>query len=191
MKTRHPCIGRLLVASAAAVVLWSTGCARMEVYQRPDAKSSQLRRIAVLPFTPPPDLDKERAKGVCEGVCDMAATGLMQRGFDVVERARVEEIFKERNLNLSQMPSGKDLSEIGRVLGVDAFATGAITEWRDWVFAKHDGAVGITLKLYDAQTAQTIFSGSSSRPVGLLNEKTLTLQAQVIIKELCSKVGRR
>ena len=183
---RHCCLAFVAVALAA-----TAGCARMDVYMKSTADFSKIRRVAVLPFTPPPEVDKERVQGISEGVSDIVATQLLRNGWDVVERARVKTIFEERNLALSEMPSGRRLEEVRTLLGVDCFVTGAVTEWRDFVAFRNDGAVGITIKFYDAQTAELIYSGSGSRPIGLFDDKSQSLHAQYLVKDLCAKIPRR
>lgn len=175
----------------AACLLGLIGCSSPEVYQKPRANLSSIQRIAVLPFTPPPGMDKEQARGISEGVCDMVATGLMQRGFEVVERARVEEILKERNLTLSESSAGAKLTELGQILGVDALATGSITGWREYNFPRNNGEVGLTLKLYDARSGGTHFSGSGNRTAAVhTGSLNLSHHAQKIVNSLCGRIRR-
>lgn len=175
------------------LILWClalTGCISTKVYQPPGANLSNIQRVAVLPFTPPPGMDKDQARGISEGVCDMVATALMQRGFEVVERARVQEILKERNLNLSESPAGERLVELGRILGVDALATGAVTEWREYRGLGRVGAVGITLKVYDAANGSLYMSGSGGDQITSLDDKSITRHAQDVVATMCRKIRR-
>jgi hypothetical protein len=100
-------------------------------------------------------------------------------------------IFEERNLAMTHIPSGKNLEDIRNILGVDAFVTGSVTEWRERIYKRHDGAVGITIKIYDTRTGELVWSGSGTRPIGGLGDKRLTLHAELIIKNLCEKIPSR
>jgi hypothetical protein len=171
--------------------LFLSGCARMDVYSKKGVDYSLYRRAAVLPFTPPPEVAKDLAPGISEGVSDILGTQLLRSGWDVVERSRIIEVFKERELKLTEMPSGKKLEEVRTILGADLFVTGAITEWRAFEALKNDGAVGLTLKFYDAQTGELVYSGSGSRPIGLFDDKSQSWHAQQIVKVLCAKIPRR
>lgn len=164
------------------------GCLTTDHYVKPKADFSQFKQAAVLPFRSPPEIAKERATGVCEGVADIVATQLLKKGWDVVERSRVEAILEERDMRLGELPAADDLNEVRKLLAVDCFVTGAVTEWREFVAFRNDGAVGITLKLYDAQTGQLLWSGSGNSTVTLFDDKRQSNHAQKIVTRLCSKI---
>lgn len=181
------------MALSLAVLTGLTGCASVEHSTPAGADLSRIRRVAVLPFTPPGGVSRESAPGISEGVADLAAAQLIRHGWQVVERARVQEILRERNLNLAEMPTGKNLEDVRTILGVDAFATGAITEWREDVVMRNVAAVGITLKLYDAQTGEIAYMGSASDtlPPSIFTRKTPTNLAQELLRKLCDGIPRR
>lgn len=176
---------------ALALFLAAAGCARMDVYSKSGVDYSRYHRAAVLPFTPPPEISKDLAPGISEGVSDIVGTQLLRGGWDVVERARIVEVFKERDLKLTEMPTGQKLQEVRSILAVDLFVTGTVTEWRAFEFGKNDGAVGLTLKFYDAQTGELVYSGSGSRPIGLFDDKSQSWHSQKIIQDLCAKIPKR
>lgn len=188
---QHSCLRSVPINFGLLITLWLCGCAHVEVYQKPGAEVSALRSIAVLPFTPPPGLDTERVKGISEGVCDIVGAALMRQGFNVVERARVEAIFKERNLNLSELPTGNELEELARTLGADAFATGSVTEWREVGGFFKDGAVGLTIKIYDARTSEQVYAGSASKPFDIFDNPSVTRHAQELAQKMCEKFSKR
>lgn len=164
------------------------GCMSTDHYVKQDANFSRFKRAAVLPFAPPPEVPKEQASGICEGVADIVAMQLLKKGWDVVERARVQAIFEERNLEISEFPVGTNLDKVRQLLAVDCFVTGAITEWREFIAFRNDGGVGITIKIYDGYTGQLVWSGSGSSTVTLLDDKRQSYHAQRIIKDLCNNI---
>ena len=168
-----------------------TACAVRDYYVKPNVDFSRFRRTAVLPLTPPPEVEKDQAGGLSEGVSDIIATQLLKRGWDVVERARIRSIFEERSLELTQVPIGKNLAEIQGILNVDCFVTGAITEWRSPVKNRIRGAVGLTVKIYDARTGELVWSGSGSRNISSTFGASLSKHAQEIIKRLCEDIPSR
>jgi len=168
-----------------------TSCATTDYYVKPGVEFSRFRRVGVLPFTPPPEVQKDQGVGISEGISDIVGTQLLKRGWDVIERARIRSIFEERNLALTHIPSGKNLEDMRNILGVDAFVTGSVTEWRERIRKRNDGAVGITIKIYDTRTGELVWSGSGTRPIGGLDDKRLTLHAELIIRNLCEKIPSR
>jgi len=82
---------------------------------------SKIRRIGVLKFEHPYDADL--------GAEDIFAKHLIQKGYSVIERARLESILKEQKLGASGLFSPATAKDIGGVLGVDALILGQITSY--------------------------------------------------------------
>lgn len=107
----------LLLAALAAA------CAPASVVIKPGFDFSVVRRVAVVRFS-----DYPRRRGSGELVTGAFEQGLLAAGYDVIERARVDEVLRGKGLG------GLDpraLARIGKKLGVDAFVTGQITDFRE------------------------------------------------------------
>ncbi|MFH2204056.1 MAG: CsgG/HfaB family protein, partial [Elusimicrobiota bacterium] len=92
----------------------------------------RIRRIGVLKF--------EHPAGEELGAADIFAKHLIQRGYSVVERSRLESIIDEQKLGISGLFAQSSAKDLGRILGVDALFLGQITsfepERRNVVVAK-------------------------------------------------------
>lgn len=178
-------INRCILVIMSLVIV---GCAFPDHYENPEVEFSKFKTAAVLPFSAPPEVAPDRVSGITQGVADMVGTRLMKRGWRLVERGRVQSIFEENNLQMTQVPFGEDLNAIQQILGVDALVTGSITEWREFIAMKNDGGVGLTLKVYDARTGELAWTGSASSPITFFDDKRQTLHAQKIVRTLCDSI---
>lgn len=111
-------------------------------------------RVAVIDFQP-------NAKGVDEAtarsITDMMITELWKTGlFTVIERARIEAILQEQNLTLYGLADPKTAVNLGKLLGVQALITGAITQFE----SKTQGGVlvvpGTTAGIAGGETRGTV-----------------------------------
>ena len=65
-----------------------------------------------------------------EGISDMLVTELVNSGrFSVVERERLDEVLQEQNLAREGVVNAATAARIGRVLGVQLFVFGTVTEF--------------------------------------------------------------
>ncbi len=92
--------------------------------------ASAKMRIAVLEFQNNATEAKEVTEGVRRGITDMLTTELVKTGaFSVYERSRIESIAKEQKLSASGLVDANTAVSLGRLVGVEAIITGAITEF--------------------------------------------------------------
>lgn len=82
---------------------------------------SKVRRIGVLAF------DYGRHEPF--GAEDIFAKQLLERGYLVVERARLETIIREQSLSTTGLLSPETAKGLGKVLGVDAIVLGQVTNY--------------------------------------------------------------
>jgi len=83
-------------------------------------------RIAVVRFDVKTDTFK--VKDIDEKLIDMFSTALFKSGnYDLVERDRIEKVFKEQEFQLSGLVDAATAVEIGRILGAQAIVTGTVT----------------------------------------------------------------
>lgn len=92
--------------------------------------ASAKMRIAVLEFQNNATEAKEITEGVRRGITDMLTTELVKTGaFTVYERSRIEAVAKEQKLSASGLVDPTTAVSLGRLVGVEAIVTGAITEF--------------------------------------------------------------
>ena len=104
------------------------------------------RKIAVIPFN---YVDGESSSaGVI--VSERIITQLVnQNVFEVVERAQLEKVLKELNLQSSGIMDEQTTKQIGKMLGVEAIITGSL-------IAKKQGSVEVNARLISTETAKVI-----------------------------------
>jgi len=137
---------RLVVLVTAWAFLSSTDCATVRPYRvtdffrSPKLAAAGVTRVAVLPFE---NLTKEgSAPGIAaeEFSLQLGKTGL----FNLVERSRVEELWREQDLDtLSRFDAGT-AARIGKMLGAEAVILGSVTR-----FVPHPEVKVDTVRPYD------------------------------------------
>ena len=111
--------------SARPFVLWSA-LALLAACRATDGINknydlSKVRRIGVLAF--------DYGGREPFGAEDIFVMHLLKRGYQVVERTRLEAILREQNLNMTGILSPDTAKGIGKVLGVDAVFLGQVTAY--------------------------------------------------------------
>lgn len=98
----------------------ATGClAPTAISTRYDFR--RIRRIGVLKFESPP---QSRL-----GVSDIFQKYLLDQGYNVIERTKLDAIMHEQKLGQTGLISSKSAKEIGRMLGVDALIMGQVISY--------------------------------------------------------------
>ena len=93
------------------------------------AWSSDKPRIAVLEFKNKAD-NQWWYHGGAEAAQDVFVTELVKSGkFRVVEREQLAQLMREKNLSLSGDVDAKTAVQAGKLLGVQYFLTGSVTEY--------------------------------------------------------------
>jgi hypothetical protein len=111
--------GPLLLLAAAALA----ACSTASVVIKPGFDFSAVKRVAVVRFS-----DYPRRPGSGDIVTGAFEQGLLAAGYDVIERSRVDEVMRGKNV-VGLDP--KALRKLGQALGVDAFVAGQITDFRE------------------------------------------------------------
>ncbi len=122
---------------ALAAVAWA--CAGSAMLHAQDKK-----RIAVLDF----DYQTVHSSvyelfggdvDIGQGIATMLVTQLVKNGtYSIIERQALDKILKEQNFQASGRADPSSAAQLGKLLGVDAVVTGAITQ-----FGRDDKKVGI------------------------------------------------
>ena len=98
---------------------------------------------------------------------------LQKRGLVIVERARLEEVFKEQGLVLTYTPDREgDLLRVGQLVGAEQL-----------VFTDHAGYSSASIRAVDVQTGKVLWSGSAYWPdevMGSPQEKLIRLTCQAL-----------
>ena len=110
------------------------------------AQQDQKRRVAVMDFEYGTVMSSVQAlfgtnQDIGRGISDMLINQLVNDGsYRVIERAQLDKILQEQNFSNSNRADSATAAKIGKVLGVDAIITGAITQFgRD---DRHIGGAG-------------------------------------------------
>lgn len=112
---------RLRFALASLLLLGA--CATATVAIKSDFDFKRVERVAVVGFS-----DYANRPGSGETLSGAFEQDLLAAGYDLVERAQVDKILREKRLSASDPKAAK---EIGRLLGVDALLFGRITDYRE------------------------------------------------------------
>jgi len=110
------------------------------------ASKLTTRKIAVIPFT---YVEGGEASGGTI-VSERIITQLVNLGeFEVVERAQIEKVLKELNLQTTGIIDQSSAKEIGKILGVEAIITGSLIQ-------KTNGLVEVNARLISTETAKVL-----------------------------------
>ena len=142
-------------------------CASSEEFIRPGTSLSDYHRIAILPLT-----DYPLAKGSGIIVADYISMNLMISSLSIVDRSQTTSILSEQKLGLAGIIDENTAPEVGKILGVQAFLTGSISEWKcettniQMVKGHQPSYITIcvtslTLKLIDSESGQILWAGST------------------------------
>ncbi len=114
-------MNRYRLALLATLILGA--CATATVAIKATFDFTRVKRVAVVGFS-----DYPGHPGSGEILSGAFEQGLLAAGYDLVERAQVDKILREKRLSPTDARAAK---EIGRVLGVDALLFGRITDFRE------------------------------------------------------------
>jgi TolB-like protein len=115
------------------------------------AKAHGRSRVAILPF------QVIGGKGSTSGrIVSERLVGPMTAGgeVEVVERAMLESVMREQQLQFSGVVDARSVKEIGKVLNVDAVITGT-------VIALKDDRVEVNARLIDTESAKILFAAET------------------------------
>jgi TolB-like protein len=115
------------------------------------AKAHGRARVAILPFQVIGGQGSTSGRIVSERlVAPLIADG----GVEVVERAMLESVMREQQLQFSGVVDARSVKEIGKILNVDAVITGTVV-------ALKDDRVEINARLIDSESAMVLFAAET------------------------------
>jgi len=146
------------------------GCAPRTAIKK-DYDFTKINRIGVLEFT-----GYEYGMNSGSAVADEFIRQLMFRGFDVIERERMESLLREQHLASGKLLDPETVKEVGKLSGVDALITGTVTRYiperKDTIYFQDEtgqvrsevfliGAeAGINARMFDVQTGLIVWASS-------------------------------
>ena len=137
---------RALSICAVAVLVF--GCATGEHVVSPELQKNPPHKIAVVDISG--DIRGDANKNQ---VGDYFAMEMMRKGYDIIERERVQEIMDEQDFQKSDRTSSNEAAKIGKILNVPAVAM---------LNVNVDGQkISVTGRMVDVETGQVLWIGSS------------------------------
>ncbi|MBI2424994.1 MAG: hypothetical protein HYV27_19360 [Candidatus Hydrogenedentes bacterium] len=117
-----------------------------------------------------PELEDKAGAGthITSALLDMLTTAIVQSGkFDVVERARLNQVFDEQALGASGAVEGGSAAPMGRLKGADYMLIGTVTECGmgsrttrvyDSTIKKNSATLAIDIRFTDSTTGTNLFA---------------------------------
>lgn len=147
--------------------------------------------IAVLPFSADQRVVIASADGIFTGTVagetDLLTSELVQqlvaaRKFDVLERARVDDLVKEKQFQQSDYASPEEAPKIARLLGADYFVLGRLDAFSGesaektlpygtQTYVEQEGRMALYLRVIDARTGKIVAAEKFSKEAKLRNPK--------------------
>jgi curli biogenesis system outer membrane secretion channel CsgG len=177
---------RLWAMWAIGFCVLAMGCAQVDEFMNPSARSADTRATSKLASIPPPDPNNIKtvtvydiqdktgwqwAGQITQGMTDQLITALIRSGhFRVAERATLGDVMTERNLQRSGEATGGAADT--QLTGADFIFAGATTELDDtggggiglggWHgrlnVERHTASVGLDIRVIDVKTGLVVDS---------------------------------
>lgn len=151
----------------------------------------KYRTIAVFKFTDAPGAPTSGA--VASGIL---ASQLNIKGFTVVERSRLEQIFSEPKLQLMSSDENANALKVGKIAGAQAVMVGEVGRWDSERLniegqSSYETYVTITVRMVDAESGTVLFSGDGhfSKPATTTPENAAWFILRAITTRLAVKAG--
>ena len=112
----------------------------------------RYRTMAVMPF-----VDAAAAQGSGSRVAGIVTTLLLDLDVNMVERAKLDEVFKEQVVRL-QYADDADVLRIGKLVGAQAIVVGEVQQWERTV-GEQVSRVALAFRLVDVESGVVLFNG--------------------------------
>lgn len=123
-------------------VIFVVCAALLAIAAAPAFAASNKPRIAVLAFQNKAD-NQWWSSGGAEAAQDVFVTELVKSGkFRVIDREQLDALLREKNLSLSGDVDPSTAVRAGKLLGVEYFLTGAVTEYGATDTSAHGRSIG-------------------------------------------------
>jgi hypothetical protein len=112
----------------------------------------RYRTMAVLPF-----VDAAAAQGSGSRVAGIVTTLLLDLDVNMVERAKLDEVFKEQVIQLRHADDAEVL-KVGRLVGAHAIVVGEVQQW-ERTEGEQVSRVSLALRMIDVESGLVLFNG--------------------------------
>ena len=112
----------------------------------------RYRTMAVMPF-----IDAAAAPGSGSRVAGIMTTLLLDLDINIVERAKLDEVFKEQVVQL-QYADDADVLKVGKLVGAQAIVVGEVQQWERTV-GEQVSRVSLVFRMIDVESGLVLFNG--------------------------------
>ncbi len=138
----------LLYIGLSIALLFAVGCATGESTISPAFHDVQPEEVALVEVSG--DIKGDAPKNQVE---DFFAMEMLEKGYQVIERSRVDSVLEEQDFQRSDRTTDQEMAQIGEIMNVPAVAT---------LDAHVAGEkVSVTGRMIDAETAEVLWVGTS------------------------------
>ena len=112
----------------------------------------RYRTMAVMPF-----VDAAAAQGSGSRVTGIVTTLLLDLDVNMVERAKLDEVFKEQVVRL-QYADDADVLKVGKLVGAQAIVVGEVQQW-ERIVGEQVSRVSLAFRMVDVESGVVLFNG--------------------------------
>ena len=112
----------------------------------------RYRTMAVMPF-----VDATVVPGSGSRVAGIVTTLLLDLDINVVERAKLDEVFKEQVIQLKHADDAEVL-KVGKLVGAHAIVVGEVQQW-ERIEGDQSSRVSLALRMIDVESGLVLFNG--------------------------------
>ena len=112
----------------------------------------RYRTMAVMPF-----VDAVAAQGSGSRVAGIVTTLLLDLDINMVERAELDEVFKEQVVQL-QYADDAEVLKVGKLVGAQAIVVGEVQQW-ERTEGEQVSRVSLALRMIDVESGLVLFNG--------------------------------
>jgi hypothetical protein len=152
-RSTTPLLLSLLRIVSLALAVASAGCSSVVYHGGQRGSAIPVSRVLLPPFVNATD-DEHASRALTE----MTGSALVEAGLPLFQ---TEETLIKSSAEQAQGPDGR-YAELARTVNATHLLIGTVHEYRYKTDLDGDPAVGITLRLVDAATGQTLWQGTSA-----------------------------
>lgn len=149
-------MNRIAIIAVAITALIAAGCSseKAESVASVSADLGRYDKVAIIDVS-----GAVYGEGVKNRIMDLFAMELMRKGYEVIERAKVQKLLEEQKFQASDLTSNEGAATAGRLLNVPAVMMISIPRYED-------EKLSMTAKLVDVEQGNIIWLGEGSGTTG-------------------------